>query len=626
MWQLLENIFSPKQYMPHGSCYLWQSPLIWLHIISDFLIAIAYFSIPAMLIYFVYQRRDIPFNRVFILFGVFIISCGLGHLLDIWTLWHPAYWLSGIERAFTALISCYTALELMVLLPQFLSLKTPEQLAEVEAVSNSKSLFLAHMSHELRTPLSAILGFTELMSRDVSLSINHSKYINIINRAGEHLLALINDILEMSKIEAGQAKLREDNFDLYSQINSLEEMLRLKAQSKGLKLVFKRDAEVPQHIYTDEGKLRQVLINLLSNAIKFTEQGSVTLRVKSQEFKPLNNPHQIINLLTFEVSDTGPGIAPEEQHKLFEVFSQTETGIKSGQGTGLGLPISQKFVQLMGGEITVSSKLNEGTLFAFSIPVKTVKASKIETTQTSQKVTGLAASQPKFRILITDDNPQNCCLLMQLLSSIGFEVQEAANGQEALEIWSSWKPDLIFMDMKMPVMDGYTAIQNIRAYREGKATVIIALTAQAFEEERQSILSIGCDDFIRKPFQQQEILAAINRHLKVEYSYQEKLSKENHLQDFYNQDLDVVLNAEDLEIMPREWIEQLSEFSAQCSDLLILQLIEQIPATYSHLTTTLTKIVDEFRYDKIFELTQFILDKETSENQPQPDHRCPEKC
>jgi len=403
----------------------------------------------------------------------------------------------------------------MVLLPQFLSLKTPEQLAEVEAVSRSKSLFLAHMSHELRTPLSAILGFTELMSRDVSLSINHSKYINIINRAGEHLLALINDILEMSKIEAGQAKLREENFDLYSQINSLEEMLRLKATSKGLKLVFQRDPEVPQHIYTDEGKLRQVLINLLSNAIKFTNQGTVTLRVKSQEFKPLNNPHQIMNLLTFEVSDTGPGIAPEEQHKLFEVFSQTETGIKSGQGTGLGLPISQKFVQLMGGEITVSSKLNEGTQFNFTIPVTTVKASQIETTQTSQKVTGLAASQPKFRILITDDNPQNCFLLMQLLSSIGFEVQEAANGQEALEIWSSWEPDLIFMDIKMPVMDGYTAIQNIRASREGNATVIIALTAHAFEEERQSILSVGCDDFIRKPFQQQEILAAINRHLKV---------------------------------------------------------------------------------------------------------------
>ena len=403
----------------------------------------------------------------------------------------------------------------MVLLPQFLSLKTPEQLAEVEAVSRSKSLFLAHMSHELRTPLSAILGFTELMSRDVSLSINHSKYINIINRAGEHLLALINDILEMSKIEAGQAKLREENFDLYSQINSLEEMLRLKATSKGLKLVFQRDPEVPQHIYTDEGKLRQVLINLLSNAIKFTNQGTVTLRVKSQEFKPLNNPHQIMNLLTFEVSDTGPGIAPEEQHKLFEVFSQTETGIKSGQGTGLGLPISQKFVQLMGGEITVSSKLNEGTQFNFTIPVTTVKASQIETTQTSQKVTGLAASQPKFRILITDDNPQNCFLLMQLLSSIGFEVQEAANGQEALEIWSRWKPDMIFMDMKMPVMDGYTAIQNIRASREGNATVIIALTAHAFEEERQSILSVGCDDFIRKPFQQQEILAAINRHLKV---------------------------------------------------------------------------------------------------------------
>ncbi len=383
--------------MPHGSCYLWQTSLIGLHVISDLLIAIAYFSIPVMLIYFVYKRQDIPFNRVFILFGLFIVSCGVGHLLDIWTLWHPAYWLSGIERAFTALVSCYTALELMVLLPRFLSLKTPEELAIVEAANHSKSLFLAHMSHELRTPLNAILGFTELMSRDVKLAVKHREYINIINRAGEHLLALINDILEISKIEAGKIQLWENDFDLYSQVDSLEEILGLKANSKDLKLVIQIDSQVPQYICTDERKLRQVLINLVSNAIKFTEQGSVTLRVKGDKFKSQN-------ILTFEVEDTGEGISLEEQKKLFEAFSQTETGIKSGQGTGLGLPISQKFVKLMGGEITVRSQLNQGTLFTFSLPIKAVENILTETNQTSKIVTGIAADQSNYRILIADDD------------------------------------------------------------------------------------------------------------------------------------------------------------------------------------------------------------------------------
>ncbi|WP_413168214.1 ATP-binding protein [Capilliphycus salinus ALCB114379] len=622
MWQILETIFSPKQYMPHGSCYLWQTPLIGLHVISDLLIAIAYFSIPAMLIYFIHQRRDVPFNKVFILFSLFIISCGVGHLLDIWTLWHPAYWLAGLERAFTALISCYTALELMVLLPQFLSLKTPEELAVVEAANHSKSLFLAHMSHELRTPLNAILGFTELMSRDASLSVKHHKYVEIINRSGEHLLGLINDVLEMSKIEAGKTQLRENDFYLNSLIQTLEELLRLKAESKGLKLVVEKDPQVPSNIHGDESKLRQVLINLVSNAIKFTEKGSVTLRIKTDNFKEQNT-------LIFEVEDTGSGIAPAEQNKLFEAFSQTETGIKSGQGTGLGLPISQKFVQLMGGEITVKSELNKGTKFSFKIPIKICKNSQIEITPTSENIAEVALNQSKYRILIVDDDPKNCLLLRNILGSIGFEIREASNGEEAVEIFSSWKPNLIFMDMKMPVMDGYTATQKIRVSPQGEDTVIIALTAQAFEEDRQYILSIGCDDFIRKPFQQQDILAAISRHLQDEYyCYKEDSSTppENNNGHDETQQLDSLLDLHDLEVMPREWVEQLSESAAQCSDFLILQLIEQIPSQHSHLAKALIQIVDEFRYDKIFEFTQRIINNPTCKNKPQPRQQCQGKC
>ena len=613
MWHFLETIFSPKQYMPHGSCYLWQTPLIGLHVVSDLLIALAYFSIPAMLIYFVCQRRDVPFNKVFILFGLFIISCGFGHLLDIWTLWYPAYWLAGVERAFTAFISCYTALELMVLLPQFLSLKTPEELAVVEAANRSKSLFLAHMSHELRTPLNAILGFTELMSRDASLAVKHRKYIDIVNRSGEHLLGLINDILEMSKIEAGKTELREDDFALHSMIKSLEEMLRLKAQSKGLKLVIEQSPEVPRHIRTDESKLRQVLINLVNNAIKFTEKGRITLRIKYEQ------PRQQ-NTLIFEVEDTGPGISPEEQSKLFEAFSQTETGKKSGKGTGLGLPISQKFVELMGGELTVSSRLGEGTLFTFYIPVDTFTQNLTETISISE-IIGLARNQPNYRILVADDDQKNCFLLTQLLSAIGFEVREAYNGQEAVETCFNWRPDLIFMDMKMPVMDGYAATQKIKKSGGDEAPAIVALTAQAFEEDRQNILAIGCDDFIRKPFQQQDILAVIRQHLNVQYCYKEDglSAQDNSIEDSDGFQSNYTIRAEDLEVMPREWIEQLSEYAAQCSDLLILQLVEQIPSEHANLAAALTQIVHEFRYDKIFEFTQSIINKRaSSQNKCQP--------
>jgi signal transduction histidine kinase len=275
MWKIIESIFSPSQYMPHGYCYLWQTPLVWLHVISNILIAIAYFSIPAMLIYFICKRQDFPFLRVFILFGLFIISCGVGHVLDVWTLWHPAYWLSGIERAFTALISCYTALELVTILPLFLALKTPEQLAVFQAANQAKSEFLANMSHELRTPLNSILGFTQLMSEQSTLSTENQKYIDIIHQSGQYLLTLINDILEMSKIEAGRIVLKEEELNLYHFLDSIQDMLHLTASKKGLQFTIKPENKLPNTIEADEKKLRQVLINLLSNAIKFTDSGSV---------------------------------------------------------------------------------------------------------------------------------------------------------------------------------------------------------------------------------------------------------------------------------------------------------------------------------------------------------------
>ncbi len=377
--------------------------------------------------------------------------------------------------------------------------ETKRQAAELEktaiaadAANRAKSEFLASMSHELRTPLNAILGFTQIMGRDRSVSSQHQENLKIINRAGEHLLALINDILEMSKIEAGRTTLNENCFSLTAMLETLESMLKFKAQSKGLELSFEIPSQIPPGVTTDEGKLRQVLINLLGNAIKFTERGKVSLRLNI-EYNPPSNSR-----LLFEIEDTGPGIAPEDIDSIFEAFGQSKVGRQYQQGTGLGLPISQKFVELMGGELKVSSTLSKGSIFAFDVVVTAIEGLAIAPSNRGRAI-GLASGSSEYRILAVDDKVDNCYLLETFLTCIGFQVRTAANGEEALALWSSWEPHLILMDMQMPVMDGYEATKQIKATQKGQTTVIIALTASAFEEDRQKVLAVGCDDFATKP-------------------------------------------------------------------------------------------------------------------------------
>jgi signal transduction histidine kinase/CheY-like chemotaxis protein len=402
-----------------------------------------------------------------------------------------------------------------------------------EQANRAKSEFIANMSHELRTPLNTILGFTQVMSYDNSLSSENQQNLAIINRAGEHLLNLINDILEMSKIEAGRTTLNISSFDLIHLLESLKEMLHLRAASKGLQLVFEYAANIPQYIQTDEGRLRQVLLNLLGNAIKFTETGSVTLRVKLTNGEN-NTPH-----LYFEVADTGAGIYPQEIELLFEAFVQTETGKKSQQGTGLGLAISRKYVQLMGGDIKVSSVRGLGSIFTFDIQFGLASSGKIQIKQNQRQVVDFALEQTKYRILVVDDVADSRLLLVKLLSSIGLSALEATNGQEAIAQWMEWQPHLIFMDMRMPIMDGYEATRVIKAMEnqgDGRGvspcdqiynfhTIIIALTASAFEEERQKILLTGCDDFIRKPFTKAVLLEKLSQHLGVKSISQQGTTK-----------------------------------------------------------------------------------------------------
>lgn len=388
-----------------------------------------------------------------------------------------------------------------------------------QVASLAKSQFLSHMSHELRTPLNVVLGFTQLMSRTRPLSIKQQDYLNMISRSGEHLLTLINDVLELSKLEAGRTTLSSNDFDLSALLDDLYQMFQFKAEMKGLQLHFEKAIDLPHHIHTDERKLRQVLMNLLSNAVKFTEEGSVVLRVDAGGGmwhvgeKPAYALH-------FEVEDTGPGIAPDELDYLFEPFMQTEAGRRSQEGTGLGLPISYKFVQLMGGDITVESRPEAGSIFRFTVQAYRVQGSNKQGPLCHRQVIGLEDGQSTYRILVVEDKLENRQLLTELLQPIGFQVKSGANGQEAIDLWLQWSPHLIWMDLQMPILDGYEATKQIKAIGQN-TPVIIALTGSVFEEERAVALAAGCDDFVRKPFRTEMIFEKMAEYLGVRYMYTE---------------------------------------------------------------------------------------------------------
>lgn len=976
MLEIFKPFSSTVGFIPHGHCYLWKPGLVWLHVVSDSLIALAYYSIPLMLVYFVRSRRDVPFDWIFLLFGTFIVACGTTHVMEVWTLWHPTYWLSGFIKAITAFASLMTAVLLAPLIPLALAIPSPAQLeatalslkneiterkkaeealqrvneeledrvaqrtaslaltnsslqaeisdrfraeealrrseerlrlvlqnmpvmldaldiegnviiwnqecsrvtgysaaeilgdptamellypdaayrqqmmaqwaqqgnryrnwewdvtckdgsiktiawsnlsqefpipgwaswgigidvtdrkqaeealrqanqelenrvaqrtvelayinevlqndinerkqveealkasehalieaqhlanlgswsfdvltqevnwsdetfrifgldptqpaltyeqhleiihpddlevfqrnaelaitqgrayeheirifrpdsaavatpgasssmrytlgrgravfneqgqvvklfgtvqdisdrklAEValqqakvaaEAASQAKSVFLANMSHELRTPLNAILGFSQLMNRDTNLSPEQQENLSIITRSGEHLLTLINQVLDLAKIEAGRATLNETAFDLIRLLDDLEDIFQLKAQEKGLHLICEGCDDVPQYVRGDELKLRQVLMNLLSNAIKFTKEGGVSLRVahhqrngvstgSSEAEQPIQERGQLT--LYFEIEDTGPGIAADELDKLFQAFVQTQTGSESQQGTGLGLIISQQFVKLMGGEITVSSSLGRGTIFKFDIHLKVADAAAIKTKPPTRRVIALQPNQPSYRLLIVDDRWDNRKLLIKLLNPLGFEIKEATNGIEAIELWSSWEPHLIFMDMRMPVMDGYEATQRIKATIQGQATAIVALSASNFGEARAVVFSVGCDDFIHKPFREADILDALHKHIGVRYVYDEPPVEPNSTPT-------QALTPEAIAALPADWLASLQKAAIEGDLDLILIQIEQIRSQNDALANALASLAKKFEFKHLLTLIQLQM-------------------
>ena len=386
-----------------------------------------------------------------------------------------------------------------------------------ERANQAKSTFLANMSHELRTPLNAILGFSQLMARDPEATAEQQKNLATINRAGEHLLAMINDVLDLSKIEAGRIELHPEAFDLVRLLQDMAEMFRPRAQAKHLEFTLEPDANLMRYVRTDLGKLRQILGNLLSNAVKFTSQGCVGLHADTLP-PAFATEHWDLQV---EVRDTGKGIPPQHLGDIFEPFVQAAPDTPGQKGTGLGLSISHKFVELLGGEMSVESHACKGTRFSFRIPVEVLETLP-ETSGTPaqmRQIRGLQAGQQTWRVLVADDDADNRLLLKNLLRQAGFEVEEAGDGAQAVERFQTWQPHFIWLDIRMPVMDGCTATAKIRALPGGDQVKIVAVTADVFQKERAEILAAGCDDVLGKPVRMSEVFQIIEKYLKVRYDY-----------------------------------------------------------------------------------------------------------
>ncbi|MBW2616364.1 MAG: response regulator [Deltaproteobacteria bacterium] len=470
-----------------------------------------------------------------------------------------------------------------------------------EAANRAKSIFLANMSHELRTPMNAILGYSQLMQREASLLPEQRESLNTINRSGEHLLALINEVLAISKIEAKQITLDIVAFDLRALLRDLEMLFDSSIERKGLQFEVTGINELPRYVFGDENKLRQVIFNIMTNAVKFTQEGGIAVRVKAIDDDRLNiedRGTEKINL-QFEVEDTGVGIAEDEMDRLFEYFEQTASGRESKSGTGLGLAISRDYVRMMGGDITATSEVGKGSTFRFEIALKEADESDFKDRTQPRRVIGLASGQLIPRILVAEDKEDSRSLLVKLLQVVGFEVREAVNGRQAVEVFTQWRPHFIWMDIRMPVMDGLAATRRIKASEAGKSAIVAAFTAHALEEEREQILAAGCDDFVRKPYREQEIFEVMARHLGVGYIYEEGEERQTKGEGEPPKD---ALTHEALAQLPDDLLAELKQATIDLDVDRIGAIIDQIRGLNGPVADGLADLVKDFQYEKLLAL------------------------
>ena len=463
------------------------------------------------------------------------------------------------------------------------------------AANIAKSEFLANMSHEIRTPMNAILGFSQLLERDTSLSKTHLDYVHTINRSGEHLLNLLNDILDMSKIEANQMTLNKTSFNLHHLQADIKSMFQPRVDEKALYLILDYDETFPRHIHSDERKIRQVLVNLVGNAIKFTKKGGVIIRVRAGNIPvPFDESKKTASLLV-EVEDSGGGIASEFRGSIFKVFQQSESGKKAG-GTGLGLAISKRFIKIMGGDLTVESEVNKGSIFRFHIPIEIAIEPQQQRTGKNQRAISLKPGTGQIRVLIVDDDQINRKLMAFLLAKVGFVFKEAENGREAMELFESWEPHAILMDMQMPVLDGYEATQQIKKTEKGQGVPIIAVTASAFDDDRAQIMACGADNYLHKPFRADELFSILKNLLDLDYIYDAVQGVEKN---------DTKINPPhpvDFSGILKNYVPGLVE-AIEIGDIKqIKKLILEIGQTDPEAGDTLLKLAERYDYEKLLDI------------------------
>lgn len=484
--------------------------------------------------------------------------------------------LEAIEEKLTYEIECRKKLEA--------DLKIAKETAE--SANRAKSIFLASMSHEIRTPMNAILGFSQLMLRDLFVTAEQKKRLDIINRSGEHLLSLINDILEISKIEAGKITINTKTFNLHSFLRDIENMFKARVSLKNLRLIFEEADDLLNYIITDEGKLRQIFLNVMSNAVKFTKEGGIAVRVKTEKIEDGY-------LLVCEIEDTGVGIEESEIDRLFETFQQTEAGINEG-GTGLGLALSKQFANLLNGDITVKSIVGRGSCFKISIKVQEGNKEDIQEVHFRKKVVKVISEGDSNKILIVDDKPENREYLSEVLKAVGFVVLEAVDGKDAIAKFKAWSPDLILMDMRMPHMDGYEAARQIKALPKGQDTLIVIVTATAFDDDLHQLMDAGIEDELRKPFKISEVYEVVGKLLNVKYIYEDE--KEDHHES--NEDMKKKV----IENIPKELLNRMHMATVNAQLDCLLSLIKESAEWSPETEEWLGNMANGFQYELLIDL------------------------
>lgn len=464
-----------------------------------------------------------------------------------------------------------------------------------EAANQAKSIFIANISHELRSPLNAILGFARLLQRNLNLSSEEATYAAIIEQSGDHLLSVINQVLDLARVESNTMVLETSTVDMWELLADLQSLFILRTAEKGLLLSMERSPAVPQWVDTDEMKLRQILINLIDNAIKFTETGQITVSVDSSSDPSFH--------LHIHVMDTGCGIAPTDQETLFDAFSQGEAGRKSRMGTGLGLTISHEFVRLMGGSLTVESQVGRGSCFCLTIPVQSALPAAKPRAIASRTIIGLEPGQSRYRILVVDDNPINRILLLQYLRCLDLEMQEASHGEAAVQIWQAWQPHVIFMDLRMPGLDGYGATRRIRTLEQEQAesdrTIIIGISATGIDDHQHLTQASGCDAFLPKPFTEASLFDLLQQHLSLRYRYSEQPSLDDHHPWTPDQ-----LIASLCRLDPAVLIEL--DYALMLGDVVsIRQVVDAIKPDHADLAQALGRMVEQFDYEMLLSCVQY---------------------